>query len=252
MLAILKGEKTVPKNPKKTRVSKELLVPAFQRYTQHLLDILRLPLKKYFVKSFEEIEGKKKEKLTKKEDFQGLLIAYQKKLEGLIKDPNEDSVREVLKNVSNEESLYNIMKIIIVGNSRILASIRNEERANVPLEIKIPSLNEFISTCLSVTARKLFIYPSLVALTPFDSELSYSNKSFLLYTWIQESVEEALRSFEPIPAIVANYVPSGLAEETKKEEKKAPETPSKTKMAEDDDKDSSSSDNDDSDDDDEK
>ncbi len=98
------------------------------------------------------------------------------------------------------------MKIIFVAKSMIMASIRPPANANDEVEVQVPSTVNYLHKVISLAARNLFQYPSLMRKPQDESEHQASEKAKEIRQLIIKAIQGAITDMLPHDEICDAYL----------------------------------------------
>lgn len=172
--------------PTPAKIDTSLLPAVITEYKKQLAFYFRVPLFSYFDKMSNESP-----------DFRARLTA-------LKSVDRKELQAQVTNTISPSIPLYEMVKMLIVSTSMLMGSVRSIEEPE-KIDVKVPSLEDFIMTLVLYLAQYIYPVPSILTILKTDSEEQIWKKSKIYRKYISYSVDAAVRHYIPVSDILKKY-----------------------------------------------
>jgi hypothetical protein len=96
----------------------------------------------------------------------------------------------------------------------IMASVRPASRSNEEVQVAVPTVSSYLHKVMSLVARQLFAYPSLIRKPHTETEADASTKAVQIKAIIMDAVQGAVTDLTPHDTIMDNYLDETLNSHT--------------------------------------
>jgi hypothetical protein len=124
---------------------------------------------------------------------------------------NTDQIHEAVVAIEKllpDTSRHNeILKILFVSESMLLASIRTTGSVTVPdLPVQVPTLDQYLHRVLYLVGRNLYDFPSMVRVRPEDDEQTAAKNKAYMIKCIHNGILGAISDLLPVHHIMDKYL----------------------------------------------
>lgn len=185
------------------QMSSSSLDVSIRKFEEHLTHSLAPAIVKFFVNLFDSVSQDPKKKGDNLIKFQVAL----REIEKYSRDRVSQAATDVSSWLSPKFDLASTLRVIFLCRTQIIASLRPQHRATQQLQIPIPSVDTFIHKVLSLSARSIFISPSLFDKSPDtnkeDVRLEKFNRTRSI---IFGAINDSIVALTPHHEVIATYL----------------------------------------------
>jgi len=190
------------------------IVQAKEEYTKELINILTEPMVYKFLTMYQNVS----QNINNKRE---LIISYQKALREIPLWNQALIDTEVTKIKSNCEFLDDLVAAIFVTNVKILSSVKmNKDKQKI--QVAMPKTDQFIHKIYTNAAHTLYNNPYI-----FSNQYDSQKRKAEIIVFVQNSIENTIRTNLPFRNILQNYLGSTVEESESEEESEDEKSSSK-------------------------
>ncbi len=189
-------------------VNVTLLEASLREYNSQLTYHLLSPIHQYFSSMYTKALNTAKQSESHSRNCRDLRLLQEelRKIPKFNTDEVDREVAYITERINKKFRFAKVLKIIFVARSMIMASVRPKSRADEEIVVAVPSVEAYTHRVLSLVARHLFTYPSLIRKSDNESEKDASAKSRNITKIIFDSVMNAVTDMLPHDEICDTYL----------------------------------------------
>jgi hypothetical protein len=192
-------------------INANMLQASLGEYNAQLVYHLINPIYLFFVSMYQEsyFDAYKLEGVNAHTGQHRDLRVFQEHLRDIPKyddDRVRAAVEAVTQRISKRFRFSKVLKIIFVAKSMILASVRPNTTLDKDVKVAVPTVLGYTHKVMSLLARKLFEFPSLMRKSVDETEQEAANKSHQITVIITEAINGAVTDMLPHDEIMDAYL----------------------------------------------